>query len=145
MFKRLFSPPEIPFRSTLPTILFSARFSFKFCIISSSFTFFSCSLSLGNFKSTTNQKFSLTVKTSIKISFYITKPKKFLNYYQERCSPFNLTSPVNRQVDVLFIFPDRTFKRVDFPAPEPPIIAKHSPLFANPDRFFKIYLVSVSL
>ena len=36
------------------------------------------------------------------------------------------------------------FKSVDFPAPDPPIIAKHSPLSAYPDKPYKIYISTSS-
>jgi len=49
---------------------------------------------------------------------------------------FKVIFPEQFKFSVLIFF-ERKFKRVVFPAPEPPIIAKASPVFTKPDTFFK--------
>jgi hypothetical protein len=60
----------------------------------------------------------------------MTKPVTFLNLFQVNSSPFNLISPQYSKLLSIFILLASRFKRVDFPAPELPMMAKHSPLSA---------------
>ena len=39
-----------------------------------------------------------------------------------------------------YIYPDKTFSKVDFPAPDGPIIAVSSPVINVPDTPFRIFL-----
>jgi len=58
--------------------------------------------------------------------------------------PLRVIFPEKFKVLVLIFF-DKKFKRVVFPAPLPPMIAKASPVFTDPDKSERMFLLGVFL
>ncbi len=67
----------------------------------------------------------------------MTKPVTFLNFFHLKTSLLIFTYPYNLMLFSTLNQSANTFSNVDLPAPELPIIAKHSPLFAYPVMFLR--------